>query len=180
MTVCFYSQHLTAATFTFTVTFGTNFGGKIMKTDNFPTPQSIFCWFCEAVLIMTFCGFFVWSGQYIGRVVSSNDRGKVVHCTCGKVLEKYPGSIHHVLWSVWALSMYNWSRQRVNQTYWCFWPPRIRWFMKAKSKTNILTCGEKTCLQANAWIQATSSPFQGRHVCGVLCGVWGSVIFHCV
>ena len=105
---------------------------------------------------MTFCGFFVWSGQYIGRVVSSNDRGKVVHCTCGKVLEKCRGSIHHFLWSVWALSMYNWSRQRVNQTYWCFWPPRIRWFMKAKSKTNILTCGEKTCLQANAWIQAIS------------------------
>ena len=163
-----------------------HFRNKFRRQNNenwqFSRPQSIFCWFCEAVLIMTFCGFFVRSGQYIGRVVSSNDRGKVVHCTRGKVLEKYWKSIADQF--IMSCGQFE---------HWACTTGQGKGLTRHIDAFDRRVFGEKQNKYFDLWWrrhacklmrESRPPPFQGRHVCGDYMGysvwVWGSVIFHCV
>ena len=128
MSVCLYLQDLT-------VTFETNSSSKTLKAHNFPALKHwLFIWRnCHH-------NDFLWLLPVIKAVLARSlavmTEQKQYERTIGKTL----GSISHVLWSAWAMSMYNCGQGKgLNRHIGVFDRLVFGWFMKAWSKTNILS-----------------------------------------
>ena len=161
MSVCLYLQDLT-------VTFETNSSSKTLKAHNFPALKHwLFIWRnCHH-------NDFLWLLPVIKAVLARSlavmTEQKQYERTIGKTL----GSISHVLWSAWAMSMYNCGQGKgLNRHIGVFDRLVFGWFMKAWSKTNILSWNRTGFTLQLAVMSSPFSPSQGHHVYCIW-GLWG-------